>query len=170
MQANVDEIVADHGFEVTVLAPASDGTATQLGVFGAVNSTLLTGPLIDGSVSFAVPAEATRQRGSITLVATVLGTSSSPINVVVQPGRPSEPVVPLVGPRTIVADGADRTMITVSPADQFGNALADDTAVSTVIVDTQGASQTVVVPVDGGVAAHTAVSYTHLTLPTICSV
>ena len=38
-------------------------------------------------------------------------------------------MVPLVGPRTIVADGSDMTMTVVTPMDRFGNPVADGTSV-----------------------------------------
>lgn len=46
----------------------------------------------------------------------------------VEPGGVDELIAPLVGPRTIVADGRDESLAVLLPVDRFGNQVADGTA------------------------------------------
>ena len=49
--------------------------------------------------------------------------------LIVTPGEVAELVAPLVGPRTIVADGADTSLAVTLPVDGYGNQVADGTAI-----------------------------------------
>lgn len=147
------EVAAGDEFDVTVFAEARDGAIAELAIFGTLNSTLLSEPVVDGAAAFTISEVHTRHRGMIAFVATIEGKATDPVNVMVLPQPAVEPVVPLVGPRTIIADGVDITMVAVSPADQFGNAPIDDTEVATTLSRTDGAVEPRTDLVDGGIAA-----------------
>lgn len=76
--------------------------------------------------SAVVPDHLTRTGGDLTVLAN--GTVRT---IVLAPGPPAGPVRAWVGPRTIVADGADETMAVAAPADRFGNPVADGTPIET---------------------------------------
>lgn len=153
VEVETAQVVAGDEFTVVVRAPVEDGTIAQLGKFGALSSTLASEPLVDGRAAFTVSALETRHRGVISIVARVRGSSSKPVDVMVLAQPAVAPVVPLVGPRTIVADGVDITMVTISPADQYANALPDGTEVATTLIETDGTVRARSDQVDGGVAA-----------------
>ena len=54
-------------------------------------------------------------------------------HMTIEPGETSQPVVPLIGPRTIRADDEEETMAVVIPADFYGNVVADGTAVDLTV-------------------------------------
>lgn len=154
MEVSSTEVVASEQFEVVIFAAAEDGTPAQLAIFGTLSSTLLSEPVTNGRAVFTVSEIHTRHRGVMVLVASVERITADPVNVMVLPQQAVEPVVPLVGPRTIVADGIDITMVAVSPADQFANALTDGTEVATTLTRADGEVEPRTDPVDGGLAAH----------------
>lgn len=160
VEISTTEVPAGGRFDVAVMAAAPDESIVELGVFGALNTTLLTTSLEDGAANFTIDGVHTRHSGVITVVASVLGNSSVPADIGVVPLEAVEPVVPLVGPRTIVADGADITMVTVSPADRYGNAVSTGTDVMTTLTRADGSVERRADPVAGGVAATIATATT----------
>lgn len=118
--------------EITVSAEVPDRTPVQLGVFGSLESTLLRGVIIDQKTSFLLESSLADHAGRLEVVAQVGNTRSSH-SVQIVPGPAVEPIVPLVGPRTIIANTEDETMVVVSPTDQWGNPVADNTVVTTTV-------------------------------------
>ncbi len=57
------------------------------------------------------------------------------------------------GPRTIIADGEDQTMVTAIAADAFGNPLPDGEAVVISLVDESGPGRDVTAAVEHGIVA-----------------
>ncbi|MDH3250230.1 MAG: hypothetical protein OEQ47_14775 [Acidimicrobiia bacterium] len=55
-------------------------------------------------------------------------------SVEIVPAAVDAPPTPLVGARSIVADGADRTMVVLIPSDEFGNAAAPGTEVEIDVI------------------------------------
>lgn len=146
------EIVAGDQIEVRVIAPVADRTDVTLGVFGAVETTLLEAVASRGAANFVLESDLLDHAGRLTLVAEVGATRTSH-ELMIAPGRAVDPVVPLVGPRTIVADGEDLTMIVVSPTDAFGNPLPDGTPLTTQVVRPDGTIETLSPIVERGIAA-----------------
>lgn len=64
------------------------------------------------------------QRGDVTIVARV-GQLQASATTTLQPSQVVEPIRPLVGARSIIANGATWSMVVVIPHDQFGNPIAD---------------------------------------------
>jgi hypothetical protein len=114
---------------VTVRAtPAYNGQPVQLFWFNTNGATLLTATTVAGTATFAPTTALTRVAGAVQLRAQA-GTAAANATLTVVPGPAVEPVLTLVGPRSIVADEAHWTMLTALPNDQFGNAVADATSV-----------------------------------------
>ncbi len=91
----------------------------------------------DRTGAFDLPGPLTETAGLLTLVS---GEVRHDLRIA--PGDPTDPTAALVGPRTIVADGADFTMAVAAPADRFGNPVADDTPVAFSRVNPLGAIAT----------------------------
>lgn len=147
------EIDAGSPLVVTVTADARDETLVQLAVFAPLNTTLLEAPLFDGRAEFPVSQRLTEHAGSLQLVARIDSQSSNATVVQVSPLAAVDPVVPLVGPRTIIADGSDFTMTVVTPIDQFGNPLAPGTPVTIDVLRPDGERTLLEEQTTGGLAA-----------------
>jgi hypothetical protein len=114
---------------ITIAAEAAaEGTPVTLVAQDSYGLRVYRAPLEDGQAGFVLTSEETRHAGLLRLVATV-GNTLSDTNLQLLPGAPAGPLVPLVGPRSIAADGRDRSMVTVLPLDQFGNPAATGTDV-----------------------------------------
>ncbi|MEZ4615111.1 MAG: hypothetical protein R2867_06285 [Caldilineaceae bacterium] len=116
--------------------PAGDGNISaglgwpvQLFVVNTNGTLLLEGRLINGKAHFEINATVTQVAGAMSLVAQVADRRATGV-IHIEPGDPVEPVLVLVGPRSIPADGDHWTMLTALPQDQFGNAVAAGTAVT----------------------------------------
>lgn len=82
----------------------------------------------------------TQQAGLLT-VKTGLGTDSLRLDIVVHPGEPVDPLVGVVGQRTLVV-GGDRSMIVSTPFDHFGNAVAEGHKITAHIHYPEGSQHT----------------------------
>lgn len=129
--------VTDHVVDTTVVSP-----------WGVRR--LEPGPVDDGVL--VVPGELTRRSGLLSAVVIVGGVVAT-IDVDVAPGPPVDGAVPLAGPRSIVADGADWTMVTATPRDQYGNALPDGSAVDVVARRPGGGVDVIAAEMDSLLAA-----------------
>lgn len=138
---------------IRVAANAPPGTSLQLAVFAPLSATMLEQPLQGGVASFEIDGKLLQHAGLYQLVARIEGSTSEPHQVQVWPDEPVDPVVPLVGPRTIIADGADITMTVVTPIDQFGNPVANGTAVDIEVLRPNGDRSTEREQVERGIAA-----------------
>jgi hypothetical protein len=107
---------------------APDDTPVTLVVQDSYGVRAYRAPLRGGRAAFALPTEATRQAGLVHLTATVGGATGT-AHLRLLPGAPVAPVVPLLGSRSIVANGRAESIVTVLPLDQFDNPAAEGTAV-----------------------------------------
>ena len=80
--------------------------------------------LSNGTGRFDLPPAVTQHAGVLSITA---GDLTEQLSIV--PSEVAEVVAPLVGPRTIVADGADTTLAVIFPVDRFGNQVANGTNV-----------------------------------------
>jgi hypothetical protein len=113
---------------VNVGGDLPDGTPVTLVAIGTYGPRADRATAIGGVAGFVLPPEWTRKAGVVTLTATA-GGARGEAQVTLRAGGGIEPIVPLVGPRSIVADGREWTMIALVPQDGFGNPLADGTPV-----------------------------------------
>jgi hypothetical protein len=110
-------------------APASDGQAATLTMINSYGPRVYRSSFAGGTARFLISGDDTRQSGMATLIASAggaLGRSS----LTIEPDAPVDPIVPLVGPRSITSDGEHWTMAVSVPFDRFGNPVADGTAVN----------------------------------------
>lgn len=105
---------ASDGLPVTLTAQASYGLQIYFAKFSG------------GQATVTLPASATQNSGLVTLTA-LAGSAQSSANLTLLPGPPVEPLTPLVGARSIIADGQHWSMTVVVPFDSFGNPIADGT-------------------------------------------
>lgn len=92
----------------------------------AVHSQAVT--IVNGQGTTALIAPWNEQRGDVTIIAQV-GPLQARTTTSLQPSMVIEPLRPLVGARSIIANGATWSMVVVIPHDQFGNPIADASAV-----------------------------------------
>ena len=115
--------VIDAGQMVTIEAQtASSAGAAVVIVHSAYGQMRFEMPVADGEGHLMLPAAVTQHAGIVTVV------SGDQVETMeIRPGEVTTLVAPLVGPRTIVANGADETLAVVLPTDRFGNQVADGT-------------------------------------------
>ena len=75
-----------------------------------------------------IPADLTTVSGRLSVLLDAGGAKAT-VTVDVGAGRAVDGIVPLAGPRSIVADGSHWTMVTAIPVDRFGNPVTDGTPV-----------------------------------------
>lgn len=144
------------GEEITVTVDAVGSGDVRLDVIDAFATTTLTRTVATNaveSIDIAVPAYLTRVSGVVTFRAHgAVGDDISSSTVIV-PARVSDPLDIVVGPRTVVADGADETMAVAFATDRFGNPLLDGTELMLTLVDEFTGVRVVESRIAGGLAA-----------------
>jgi hypothetical protein len=106
------------GASVTAEITAAPGVVARVVFTSGYRSTVRE--VRFGSATEHVTVPFTRFAGRIDAVV-IAGQLLAGATLVVEPGPPAEPPTPLLGARSIVADGRDRAMVVVIPSDQFGN-------------------------------------------------
>lgn len=106
----------------------SDGATATLVAVGSYGTQLYRAPFREGVASIEVAQEQTRRAGVLTLAARS-GTARGAASLQLVPGSAIEPLTPLVGPRSIAADGRQASMVVVVPFDTFGNPVAEGTPI-----------------------------------------
>jgi len=120
------------GVPLTVVVQATPAAAigsillTAQGTFGLLPQQQ---PLVAGQATFTFVQIHTQFAGTVQLRASVAGVEVSS-SVTIVPGPAVDPVLPLVGPRSIVADGNHWTMAVTTPRDALDNPVAEDTLVT----------------------------------------
>jgi hypothetical protein len=112
----VERADAPSGLAVTLAAQGSYGLRVYMSAFEA------------GVARFTLPGEDLRQSGVVALIARA-GAARGQGSLEIRPGAPADPITPLVGPRSIAADGEHQTMAVAVPFDDYGNPVADGTPV-----------------------------------------
>jgi hypothetical protein len=107
---------------------APDETPVTLVAAGSYGPRIYRAGLEQGMALFVLEAEDTHYAGHVSLVACV-DQARGETGMVLLPGPPVEPLTPLIGARSIIADGAHWSMIVVVPFDRYGNPVARDTPV-----------------------------------------
>lgn len=113
----------DAGEAVTIEVRSSAGFGVvEVLAHGAYGQLRFETEIIDGQGRLALPPAATQHAGIVTIES---GDQTETLEIL--PGDVATLVAPLVGPRTIVANGADETLAVLLPTDRFGNQVADGT-------------------------------------------
>lgn len=123
------EVTAGTSLPLTVRAIAPDGTGVTLTLVGGYGPLVFRGEFQDGVAQFPIAVADTSIAGVVSAVARA-GNQTASREFSILPGSPIEPVKPLVGARTIVADGEHWSMTVAIPFDAFGNPVADGTIVT----------------------------------------
>ena len=116
------QVAAGDPISVTVSGDG-DGPLFLLatGTFGSVP---LTGTLTAGTATLRLDALYSRHAGAVEFRARA-GQAEAQAATTILPGPPVDPILPLVGPRSIVADRGHWTMLVAVPTDRYGNPLTD---------------------------------------------
>jgi hypothetical protein len=107
---------------------APDGLDVTLVAQGGYGVRLYRASFLAGRAEFRLPAEDQRVAGLVTLTARA-GAAAGGAEITITPGAPVDPVTPLVGPRTIIADGAHWGTAIAIPFDAYGNPVAEGSPV-----------------------------------------
>lgn len=122
--AGPSRLEAGTNWDLTVSGHDADlATVDVWGAFGVRRLKVV----VDGD-RLRIPADLTVQSGHLTASVSI-GSATGVSTVDVDPTRAVDGIVPLAGPRSMVADGAHWTMVTAIPTDRFGNSVADGTPV-----------------------------------------
>ncbi|RMG97021.1 MAG: hypothetical protein D6706_09265 [Chloroflexi bacterium] len=125
-----DTITAGEPVEVVVRSDGlADNTAVSLMLIGSYGTQLFQSEAIDETAVFHIPGQATTRSGLTTLIA-IANTTRTHSQLHIQPDHPVEPITPLVGAHTIIADGSHWSMTVTVPFDRFGNPVAEGTPVT----------------------------------------
>lgn len=106
----------------------ADGTPVLLVAHGSFGVWPQRGSLQLGKAEFQLTPLQTSVAGAVSLAA-YAGALEAAAETTILPGAPVDPILPLVGPRSIVADGAHTTMVVAIPLDRERNPVADMTSV-----------------------------------------
>lgn len=149
------EVVA--GTPVVVVVESDGAGELRLDVIDAFATTTLTttrsGDPGEQAMSFEIPEALTRSGGITTFRAVGAIGEDVSASTVIMPAAPADPLDVLVGPRTVVADGADETMAIGFVTDRFGNPLLDGSSVQLTLFEEQGAVTVLESTIEGGLAA-----------------
>lgn len=122
-------LVAGDVLQVDIRSPdAPAGAEVEVVLIGAVETHVIRDQLNNGAVTVRFGSDLTDHSGLVSIRAAV-GRTRAGADVMITPRAAVSPVVPLVGPRTIIADETDRTMVVALPMDRFGNPVASGTPV-----------------------------------------
>lgn len=92
----------------------------------------------DGAGTVAVNGLATEHAGVLTISPVQASSVEVAHHIDIAPGATSQPVVPLIGPRTVRADGIEETMAVTLPIDKFGNVASEGTVVDLTVTRNTG--------------------------------
>lgn len=141
-------VPAGEPLQIGIDAPlAPDTTAVTLMLSGSYGPRFYTAVLTNGTAELTIPGSALEQSGRVTVAADLDGATQQAA-FTVEPDRPVEPVTPLVGARSIIADGDHWAMVVAVPFDRFGNPVADATPVDVRIEHPGGWLEEEVVPTE----------------------
>jgi hypothetical protein len=121
------EIMAGQPISVTVsVFDSSNNMEIVLILEGSFGAVPQISDSSQGEAIFSLGSNWTQYAGALKLTARAGGVETTrTVNVI--PGPAADPILPLVGPRSIVADGEHWTMVVAVPMDEFGNAVAEGT-------------------------------------------
>ena len=126
----LDAVKSAHvGDSVTVMvgaAAAADGQPAALTMLGSYGPRMYRSAFAGGTARFLIPGDDTQQSGAATLIATA-GAARGEAALTLEPDTPVDPITPLVGPRSIIADMKHWNLSVVVPFDRFGNPVAEGT-------------------------------------------
>ncbi len=134
---------------VVVTTPTEpNGTPVRLDVQSAFMTARLVGAFVDKRAEFVVPPNLLIDSGVLVITATTKE-SIGIATLKIRPASAANGVIPLAGPRSIVADRKHWTMVSVIPGDALGNGLPDGTPVRLHVRRPDGQTDIVEGTIDG---------------------
>ncbi|MFK7801778.1 MAG: hypothetical protein AB8G95_09120 [Anaerolineae bacterium] len=106
----------------------ADGTPVMLTMLGSFGPQVLRTQFENNQAYFLVPETMTTRAGWVDFVVTS-GEAKGTATLHLLPDQPVEPITPLVGSRSIIADAGHWAMVVAIPFDRFGNPIAEGTPV-----------------------------------------
>ncbi|MGL4304944.1 MAG: hypothetical protein ACRCSF_02220 [Mycobacteriaceae bacterium] len=135
------------GGSVTIaVEQVKTNTSVSLLVIGSFGTVRLFEDSIENIATFTLGESITRVSGDISVVAVASGSAATTV-VRVLPGPAVNPVTPVVGARSIVADNTDTAMVVAMPTDRFGNVISDGSLVQVIRVRPDGSTERTEVPI-----------------------
>lgn len=125
---SADEIMAGETLMASVETTAAPGTPISFSFLGSYGSTRIDTVTTAGTTTIEVPSQYTTRRGTLTVYGRI-GVSSHSADAEIHPREPVDSIVPIIGQRSIVADGSDWAMAVAVVEDTYGNAVAEGTPV-----------------------------------------
>ncbi|MEV4639871.1 hypothetical protein AB0J80_21240 [Actinoplanes sp. NPDC049548] len=110
---------------------APPGAAVSLVSVGSIGAVSVDAVADRDGATFELSDDTTRWAGTVTLIARS-GNSVATGTLTVAPGPVVGPALAAVGPRSVVADGTDTSMVVTVPTDRYGNAAPDGTRVDVI--------------------------------------
>jgi hypothetical protein len=124
-----DSITIGSPLLVEVIAgQAPDGASLTLVWFGSGGTRLYRNTFRNKQAIFNLKETETESAGLVTLVAQA-GPVRAEKKIRLLPGTPVDPLIPLVGARSVIADTNHWSMVVTVPLDRFGNPVEDGTPV-----------------------------------------
>jgi hypothetical protein len=150
-----DEVTAGSTLEVVVegVGPGD----VELDVVDAFAVTTFAATMRDGRATVTLPPALTSTSGLVTFVGRGIDDGGRADSVVattmIVPAAAAAAVDIHAGPRTIIADGVDQTMVTAIAADAFGNPLPDGETLVISLIEASEPGLDVTAAVDHGIVA-----------------
>ena len=125
-----DSALVGEEIDLTIgpVADATDGTPIVLTLIGSYGPNVLRSQFKNNQAHFLIPATMTTRSGLVDLIATSGGAKGN-ATLELLADKPVEPISPLVGARSIIADGDHWAMVVAIPFDRFGNPVAEGTPI-----------------------------------------
>lgn len=150
-----DEVTA--GSTIEIVIEGSGPGDIELDVIDAYAVTTFAATMSNGRATVTLPSALTSTSGLVTFVGRGIGEASGSqrlaATTMIVPAATATEVDIHAGPRTIIADGEDQTMVTAIAADALGNPLTDGAAVVISLLDRTGRARDVTATIEHGVAA-----------------
>ncbi|MCB0011620.1 MAG: hypothetical protein KDE34_06955 [Anaerolineales bacterium] len=143
------ELPAGDPLPITIgpFLPDEAESAVDLVFLGSYGPQVYTVPLYYGWGNLTIASDKTQLSGSYTLIASA-GEARGEATLLVTPHEAVEPLTPLIGARSIIADGEHWAMVVLIPFDKFGNPVVDGTPVQVRALHPNGALESDMVPTE----------------------
>lgn len=139
-------IDAGSTFDVTIdgLTPGDSFDLVVRGPYGAQTTSQRT-----AASTVTIPVDAIGLGSGVILIDVITENASGTTVIEVVPGAASTPLDLYLGPRTVVADGEDTSMIVAVPVDEFGNPVSSGSTVDHRIIASTGSVTQIESTTDG---------------------
>ena len=150
----VPEVISA-GADLEVVVTGSGDGRVELDVVDAFATSTFELYFVDGAAAFDIPDPLTTLSGTVRFRARGSDASTAGASTEILPANDAARIDVHVGPRSVVADGADQTMSVAIAADRFGNPVTEGSPIEFTMVDDDGTIAVAArVAVENGLAVH----------------